>query len=297
MSRMHMLGLELLDTRALAVSVDEGGRVVARGQSAGDDLAAAAIGALEKVWSAPAAPAVAAISPESPACLAAMKILAERFRGSLLHELPVASGTAAVAAEAWIGAASGATEVVFFAVGDHTSAGILRRGMPVTGVNRRAPAIAWLALNPVEREDYRKIGCLEAEVAAPGIVRRLIWRVKAGDRSRVVDAVGGDFAAVSIEHVLAGAREGDGVSISVMRDTAKYLGMAAANLVAIADPEVLILGGMMASAADLLFEPVRVEIGRRLPDAMRQALRIVPAGLGEDAPALGAVRLASAAAA
>ena len=87
----------------------------------------------------------------------------------------------------------------------------------MTGANRRAPAIAWLALNPVEREDYRKIGCLEAEVAAPGIVRRLIWRVKAGDRSRVVDAVGGDFAAVSIEHVLAGAREGDGVSISVMR--------------------------------------------------------------------------------
>ena len=63
----------------------------------------------------------------------------------------------------------------------------------MTGANRRAPAIAWLALNPVEREDYRKIGCLEAEVAAPGIVRRLIWRVKAGDRSRVVDAVGGDL--------------------------------------------------------------------------------------------------------
>ena len=38
-----------------------------------------------------------------------------------------------------------------------------------------------------EREDYRKTGCLEAEVAASGIVRRLIWRVKSGDRSRAVD--------------------------------------------------------------------------------------------------------------
>ena len=44
--------------------------------------------------------------------------------------------------------------------------------------------------------------------------------------------------------------------------------MAAANLVAIADPEVLVLGGIMASAADLLLEPVRTEIGRRLPDPM-----------------------------
>ena len=60
---------------------------------------------------------------------------------------------------------------------------------------------------------------------------------------------------------------GDGVSISVVRDTAKYLGMAAANLVVIADPEMLVLGGIMASAADLLLEPVRAEIARRLPQA------------------------------
>jgi predicted NBD/HSP70 family sugar kinase len=292
-----MLGVELLDNGVLAVSVDENGRVLARGQSAGEELAAAALAALEKVWSAPAAPAVAAINPESRACVAAMQALAERFRGSILHEVPVASGTAAVTAEAWIGAAKGATDVVYFAVGNHTSAGLLQKGAPMTGANRRAPAIAWLALNPVEREDYRKIGCLEAEVAAPGIVRRLIWRVKAGDQSRVIDAVGGDFARVSIEHVLASARDGDGVAISVMRDTAKYLGMAAANLVAIADPEVLVLGGMMASAADLLLEPVRTEIGRRLPDSMRQALTVVSASLGEDAPAIGAARLASAAAA
>jgi predicted NBD/HSP70 family sugar kinase len=292
-----MLGVELLDNGVLAVSVDENGRVLARGQSAGEELAAAALAALEKVWSAPAAPAVAAINPESRACVAAMQALAERFRGSILHEVPVASGTAAVTAEAWIGAAKGATDVVYFAVGNHTSAGLLQKGAPMTGANRRAPAIAWLALNPVEREDYRKIGCLEAEVAAPGIVRRLIWRVKAGDQSRVIDAVGGDFARVSIEHVLASARDGDGVAISVMRDTAKYLGMAAANLVAIADPEVLVLGGMMASAADLLLEPVRTEIGRRLPDSMRQALTVVSASLGEDAPAIGAARLASVAAA
>ena len=61
-------------------------------------------------------------------------------------------------------------------------AGVIRDGAPVLGAARRAASIAWLALNPVEREDYRKIGCLEAEVAAVGIVRRLIWRVKAGGR-------------------------------------------------------------------------------------------------------------------
>ena len=80
-----------------------------------------------------------------------------------------------------------------------------------------------------------------------------------------------------------------------MRDTAKYLGMAAANLVVIADPEMLVIGGIMATAGDLLLEPVRSELARRLPRATLDALVIAPAVLGVDAPAIGAARLAAAA--
>ncbi len=155
-------------------------------------------------------------------------------------------------------------------------------------------SIGWMSLNPVEREDYRKIGCVEAEVAANGIVRRLIWRVKAGDRSGVQDAVHDDLSAITVDHIFDAARGGDGVSTSVVRDTAKYLGMAAANLVALADPEVLVLGGLMASAADLLLEPVRIEISRRLPRPMLDGLAIVPAILGDEAAAIGAARIGSA---
>jgi glucokinase len=96
--------------------------------------------------------------------------------------------------------------------------------------------------------------------------------------------------------VLDAARNGDGVSISVIRDTAKYLGMAAANVVVIVDPEVLVVGGIMASAGDLLLDLVRTELARRLPRAMMDALTIAPAALGADAPAIGAARLASPAA-
>jgi glucokinase len=172
-------------------------------------------------------------------------------------------------------------------------AGILRGGEPLAGVHR-APAVAWLALNPVERDDYRRSGCLEAETAAAGIVKRLVWRIKAGDHSRVQDAAGGDLGAITLAHIFAGAREGDGLAVSVVRDTAKYLGMAAANLASIADPEILVLGGIMASAADLLFEPVRVEITRLLPPDLATSIAIVPAALGADAAAIGAARLSPA---
>lgn len=288
-----MLGIELLEAGAIAVNVDETGRVGGRADASDGDLVAAAVTAAGKVGSSADDPgAVATFMPDGAATAGTMATLAKRF-GVRLRKSAFSSGTAAAVAEGWVGAARGARDVVYFSVADHATAGILRQGTPATGAHGRGAAAAWLALNPVEREDYRKVGCVEAEVAASGIVRRLIWRIKAGDRSRVQDAVKGDLAAVSIEHVLAAARTGDGVAISVIRDTAKYLGMAAANLVVIADPEVLVLGGFMASSADLLLELVRTEVARRLPASMMQALTITPATLGPDAAAIGAARLAS----
>jgi glucokinase len=292
------LGLELRDAAALAVAVDDAGAVVARALVASTgDLATIALEAVDGVarvaGSGPLG--VAANHTEPSATAPIIALLKQRYTGAFVEVGVTPAGTAAAVAEAWVGAARGAREMVFFAVAEHAIAGMVRDGAPVLGVGRRAASIAWLALNPVEREDYRKIGCLEAEVAAAGIVRRLIWRIKAGDHSQVADAAGGDFSGITVDHVLNAARAGDGVSISVVRDTAKYLGMAAANLVAISDPEKLVLGGIMATAADLLFELVRAELTRRLPRPMMDALAIAPAALGTDAAAIGAARLATAA--
>ena len=292
------IGLEISESRAIAVVVGDGGEVRARAEAkAGGDSVAAARTALDQLKSAGheiADIALTSASPEAPAIVTAAATL--ESDGVCSPGAPlVPAGAAAAVAENWVGAGRGVRELALFAAAEHVSAGIVRGGVPVTGSRGRAASIAWLALNPVEREDYRKIGCLEAEAAAAGIVRRLVWRIKAGDHSRVQDAVGRDLNAISLDEVLAAARQGDGVSISVLRDTAKYLGMAAANLVAIADPETLVLGGVMASAADLFLEPVRIELARRLPKLMMDALLVVPATLGGDAPAIGAVRLATAA--
>ena len=283
-----MIGLELDEACAIAVRIDDDGAVQARARvDAAGDLAAATAAALAQVQNTPAEPiGVAATNPDAPAIAPVVWALAARAGTSV-----VMSGSAAAAAETWIGAARGVQDVVFFAVAQHTTGGIVRGGAVIAGTRGRAGSIAWLALNPVEREDYRKTGCLEAEVAAAGLVRRLIWRIKAGDRSRVQDAVKDDLNAITVDHLLDAARSGDGVSISVVRDTAKYLGMAAANLVVVADPEMLVLGGIMASAADLLLEPLRVELARRVPKPMMDALRIETATLGADAAAIGAARL------
>jgi len=295
-----MLGVELRDSSVLAVMVAEDGAVRARAEVAlgGQTLADAALDAIQRVGNPSGASGplgVASHAPQSAACQAAVHVLAGRFVGPFIQTGADAAGTAAAVAESWVGAARGVEDAVFLSVSDHADGGVIRRGEPATGSRRRAPAIAWLALNPVEREDYRKIGCLEAEVATAGIVRRLVWRIKAGDRSSAQDAANGDLSKIRAEHVFAAARGGDGVAISVMRDTAKYLGMAGANLVLLIDPQVLVLGGIMASAADLLMDSIRSEIARRLPSPMMDGLAIVPAALGDDAAAIGAARLALAA--
>ena len=162
-------------------------------------------------------------------------------------------GAAAIAAESWIGAARGASHAVCLYIGDEVFAGLLLDGKPWSGAHNRAGAAGWLALNPVERQDYRKLGSLAAEVSAKGIARRLSWRVQAGDHSRVLDAAGGSLDAITGAHVFDGARSGDGVAISVVRDTAKYIGMAVATLAASIDPEVVVVSGTVA-AADLMLD-------------------------------------------
>ena len=107
-------------------------------------------------------------------------------------------GAAAVAAEAWVGAARGArARRVPARSAIDVFAGILLDGEPWRGAHGRAGAAAWLALNPVERQDYRKLGSLAAEVSRAGIARRLSWRIKAGDRSRVLERAGGSLDAIT----------------------------------------------------------------------------------------------------
>lgn len=296
-----MLGLDIRDAMVVSVLVDESGQVMARAEQSvadtSDPTAAArmALDALAPKSDGATTLGIASAVPDSAAVAAVLRSLGPRFDNPSMKDGVIAAGTAAAIAESWIGAAKGVRDVAYFAVGEHTTAGIVREGVAVTGAHRRAPAVAWLSLNPVEREDYRKTGCLEAEVAAPGIVRRLVWRIKAGDRSRIQDVVQDDLGAITVDHVIDAAREGDGVSISVMRDTAKYLGMAAANLVVITDPEMLVLGGIMSSSSPVLIDAMRMELGRRLPPAMMETLKIATASLGSDAVAIGAARMAAAA--
>jgi len=292
------LGVDLSDLTARLAVVDAAGQVLSRAEApAGAGRRAAAVrdaarraiaGARAKVGGI--AVALPAAGDELPADVAAALGEAGAKAPAMVT---LAAGTAAAMAEQWCGAARGQQQVITFAIAEHVTAGVLINGEPWRGAHGLASSVGWLALNPVEREDYRRFGGLEAEVASAGIVRRFVWRIKSGDRSVVADRVDGNFAKIAAHDIFEAARAGDGVSISVVRDTAKYIGMAVANLATLFDPETIVLGGVIAESGDMMLEAIKVECGRRLAPQQSELVKIVLSTLGPDAVAIGAARAAA----
>ena len=141
---------------------------------------------------------------------------------------------------------------------------------------RRAASVAWLALNPVEREDYRKAGCLEAEVAGVGY-RAPFDLAHQGRRPipRTGSRQGRSHRHDGRPDARRGAQRRRRLDLRRSRHR-QVSGDGRRQPGGIADPEVLVLGGIMASAADLLLEPLRTEIARRLPRRCAGAARSSP---------------------
>ncbi len=176
-----------------------------------------------------------------------------------------------VLGEQWLGAARGLTDVIFLAIGTGIGAGIIANGRLCRGAGDIAGAVGWFALDRHKRDIYKETGCFEANAAGPAVARR-----------------GG---AATAEQVVDAARRGDRQARSVLDETAEWIAMGVANLISVLNPQMVVLGGGLMQAGDLLLEPVRREVlDWAQPFAARQA-RIELTRLGEDAGLLGAARL------
>jgi glucokinase len=90
------------------------------------------------------------------------------------------------------------------------------------------------------------------------------------------------------EAAVAAARAGDERAIAGLREIGRYLGIGIANTIVVLSPDVVVLGGGVAAAGDLLFEPIRAEVVRRVRTTALEQVAIVPAMLGTWAGAIGA---------
>jgi len=136
-------------------------------------------------------------------------------------------------------------------------------------------------------------GCWERFASGSGLGRLARDAVEAGQADRVAALVGGDAGQVRGEHVTRAALEGDTDAVAVLRQFAWWVALGVANLVNILDPELIVIGGGLSEAGDLLLGPVReAYAGLVLANASRPPVRIEQAMFGADAGAIGAAILA-----
>lgn len=198
--------------------------------------------------------------------------------------------------EATRGAARGCRHAVFLAVGTGIGAGILIDGRVLRGAHDIAGAIGWMGLDRPYRADYDACGCFETHASGAGIERkaRRMLAERPGHAGPLAEA---DPAHLSARDVFAAEERGDPIAREIVGDAVECWGMAAANLVSLFDPEVVVFGGGVFGPAGRFLDRIAAEARRwGQPVSMTKvAIRLTELGpeaclVGTGQMALGAGR-------
>jgi glucokinase len=115
--------------------------------------------------------------------------------------------------------------------------------------------------------------------------------------ARLLDRVDGDASRLTGEDVARAAADGDPVAQSLVTDVGEWLGQGIADLAAVLDPDVVVIGGGVSVLGEMVLRPARERLERVLPGrGFRPGPRVVAAELGAQAGLVGAADLARTAA-
>jgi glucokinase len=189
--------------------------------------------------------------------------------------LPISIGsdrTGSVLAEQWLGAAQGLTHVLFVAVGTGIGVGIVSEGRPMEGAHGIAGAAGWMVTGSPWKPEFAACGGWESQAAGPALARRA--------------------GMETAELVAAAARTGNARALEAIDQVADSLALGIAGLISVFDPQIVVLGGGLMQASDLMLDRIRRQTLRWTQPIAAKVVRVEKSALGEDAGLFGAARLA-----
>jgi glucokinase len=201
----------------------------------------------------------------------------------------------AALAEQRLGAGRGRCSLVYLTISTGVGSGIIIENQLLLGAHGIAAEAGCMIIEPdgplCSSGSHR--GCLEALISGPALAREAVRRIRAGEPSRILELTGEDLAAVTAEMITRAAQDGDALAVDVLRQAGIYLGIGLINLLHILDPEVVVIGGGVSAAGELLLGSARETVRRGcLTDRYWRDVPIVLAELGDDASLAGAACLA-----
>jgi glucokinase len=211
--------------------------------------------------------------------------------------LPVAldnDGNTAMLAEHRFGAARGAKNAVFLALGTGIASAIVVDGKLVTGATGAAGEIGHMVIDqdglPCTGGCPNR-GCLETLASGTALAREGLASAEKHPDSELGRALaaGREITGALVVEL---AHDGDVPSCEVVALIGSRLGVGIANVVNIFNPEVVVIGGGVMAAGDLLLEAAREVVAERALSPSKDDAQIVPARFGAEAGMLGAAVLA-----
>ena len=195
---------------------------------------------------------------------------------------------AAAVGEAWLGAARGACNVICITLGTGVGGGIILDGRLCRGTDGSAGELGHTTIDPFNGPQCKcgNTGCLEMFASATAIVR--MTREANG---RFPQTILHD-KCLTAARVYCAAKEGDELALEIFKRVGQYLGVGLANMINMLGPEVIVLGGGVANAWDLLEPTIREEIRKRAFPSLSGTVRLKQAECGDNAGLLGAAKLA-----
>jgi glucokinase len=190
------------------------------------------------------------------------------------------------------GSAKDSHDLLLVAVGTGVGGGLVVDGELVRGRFGIAAEVGHLRVVPQGHPcGCGQLGCLEQYASGSALVRWARERVQPGDR--LLAEADGDLDAVDGPLITRLAQEGDDLCIGLLGELGRWLGEGIASLAAVLDPGLVVVGGGVGEAGDLVMKPVQDAFAATLPATdNRPHAQIRIASLGNEAAIIGAAALA-----
>ena len=195
-------------------------------------------------------------------------------------------------AEVEFGVGAGLRHLLYLTISTGIGAGIIANGQAVTGAGGGAGEAGHLIVEPGGPVcGAGCAGCLEAMASGTAIAAEARRRVEAGAQSIVLDEAGG-LDAITARHVFQAAARGDAVSREVIDGAIGYLGIGLAGLLAVLDPELIVLGGGVVEGLRPYWEDLLRAVQTHALPRYAERVPLVVTPLGDSGSLLGAALLA-----
>lgn len=189
--------------------------------------------------------------------------------------------------EMWLGAGKGQENMIMVTLGTGVGGGIIVEGKPLVGAHGAGGEIGHICMNYEETEHCGcgNTGCLEQYGSATGIVMLAEKRLAKDDRDTVLKE-----EPLSAKSIFDAMKAGDALAKDVVEEFSRYLGYGLANLAAVTDPSVIVIGGGVSNAGEILLDYVKKYFQQKAFFANKNT-EFILATLGNSAGICGAAKL------